>query len=301
MKELLCIMGPTATGKTKLAVHVASGLDAEIISADSRQVYRGMDIGTGKDIKEYSMLDKTIKYHLIDIVDAGYEFNLFEYQQAFLGVYNKLKKAKTLPILCGGTGLYVESIVNRYDLVEVPENDEFRASIKDKSDAELVDMLANTRDAHNTTDTMIRERIIRALEIDMFKQGRTNDFPKIDSMIFCMEIEKLLLHKRIKDRLLQRLDEGMIAEVEGLLDRGVTEQMLYHYGLEYRFVLQYLNGELSLGEMTENLYIAIRQFAKKQQKWFRRMDRNGTKIHWLNAEKDVETLTQELFFAWKSC
>jgi tRNA dimethylallyltransferase len=300
MKNLLCIMGPTATGKTKLAVHVARGLDAEIISADSRQVYRGMNIGTGKDIEEYSMLDKAINYHLIDIVDAGYEFNLFEYQQAFLRTYNQLKEQEILPVLCGGTGLYIESVVNGYDLVEVPENDEFRAGIRNKSDAELVDMLANTRDTHNTTDTMIRERIIRALEIDMFKQGRTNDFPKIDSMIFCMKIEQPLLHKRIKARLIQRLDEGMIAEVEGLLSRGVTEQMLYHYGLEYRFVLQYLNGELSLDEMTENLYIAIRQFAKKQQKWFRRMERNGSKIHWLNAEKDVETLTQELFFAWKS-
>jgi len=300
MKELLCIMGPTATGKTKLAVHVARRLDAEIISADSRQVYRGMDIGTGKDIEEYSMLDKPVKYHLIDIVDAGYEFNLFEYQQEFLKVYNQLKANKTLPILCGGTGLYIEAVVKGYDLVEVPENEAFRESIQDKTDSELVDMLTNIRDAHNTTDTIIRERIIRALEIDVFKQGRTNAFPEIDAMLFCMKIEKPLLHKRIKDRLLQRLEEGMVEEVENLLNRGVTEKMLYNYGLEYRFVLQYLNGELSLDEMIENLYIAIRQFSKKQQKWFRRMERNGTKIHWLNAEKNVETLAEELFFTWKS-
>ncbi len=301
MKELLCIMGPTATGKTKLAVHVAGRLDGEIISADSRQVYRGMDIGTGKDMEEYSMPDKPIKYHLIDIVDAGYEFNLFEYQQEFLKVYYQIKKDGKLPILCGGTGLYIESVVNSYDLIEVPENEEFRESIKDKTDSELVDMLVNIRDAHNTTDTIVRERIIRALEIDIFKHGRTNKFPKIDSMLFCMQIEKPLLHKRIKDRLLQRLEEGMIAEVQDLMDRGVSEEMLYNYGLEYRFILNYLRGTISLEEMTGNLYIAIRQFAKKQQKWFRRMERNGSHIHWLNAEKNLETLADEIFFTWKSC
>ncbi len=301
MKELLCIMGPTATGKTKLAVHVAGRLDGEIISADSRQVYRGMDIGTGKDIEEYSIPDKPIKYHLIDIADAGYEFNLFEYQQEFLKVYYQIKAAGKLPVLCGGTGLYIESVVNGYDLIEVPENEEFRESIKDKTDSELVDMLVNIRDAHNTTDTIVRERMIRALEIDMFKHGRTNEFPEIDSLLFCMQIEKSLLHKRIKDRLQQRLEEGMVEEVQDLMDRGVPEEMLYNYGLEYRFILNYLRGTISLDEMTENLYIAIRQFAKKQQKWFRRMERNGAHIHWLNAEKDLETLADEIFFTWKSC
>lgn len=300
MNELLCIIGPTATGKTKLAVHVANKLNGEIISADSRQVYRGMDIGTGKDLKEYSMVEKPIPYHLIDIVDAGYEFNLFEYQKAFLKVYNELKGKNVLPILCGGTGLYIESVTDCYDLVKVPKNLEFRECIKTKTNEELVDMLTQTRDVHNTTDTIIRERIIRAIEIDQFKQVNDNPFPKIDSMIFCMDIRRDLLHQRIKTRLLQRIDEGMIDEVENLLNSGVSEAMLEHYGLEYRYVLNYLNNHFSKDEMTEKLYIAIRQFAKRQIKWFRRMERNGSLIHWLDAEKDVETLAQELFFTWQN-
>ncbi|MDA3798521.1 MAG: tRNA (adenosine(37)-N6)-dimethylallyltransferase MiaA [Kiritimatiellae bacterium] len=299
MNELLCIIGPTATGKTKLAVHVANKLNGEIISADSRQVYRGMDIGTGKDLDEYSMFEN-VPYHLIDIVDAGYEFNLFEYQKAFLKVYNELKTREVLPILCGGTGLYIESVTDCYDLVKVPENLQFRESIKTKTNEELAAMLTQTRDVHNTTDTIIRERIIRAIEIDQFKQANENPFPKISSMIFCMDIKRELLHQRIKARLLQRINEGMIEEVENLINSGVPEAMLEHYGLEYRYVLNYLNNEFSKDEMIEKLYIAIRQFAKRQIKWFRRMERNGSVIHWLDAEKDVETLAQELFFAWQS-
>ena len=300
MNELLCIIGPTATGKTKLAVHVADKLNGEIISADSRQVYRGMDIGTGKDLEEYSMLERAVPYHLIDIVDAGYEFNLFEYQKAFLEVYNHLKGKNVLPILCGGTGLYIESVTDCSDLVKVPKNLEFRESIKTKTNEKLAAMLTQTRDVHNTTDTIIRERIIRAIEIDQFKQVNDNPFPEINSMIFCMDIKRELLHQRIKARLLQRIDEGMIEEVENLLDSGVQEAMLEHYGLEYRYVLNYLNNEFSKDEMAEKLYIAIRQFAKRQIKWFRRMERNGSVIHWLDAEKNVETLAQELFFAWQN-
>lgn len=299
MNKLLCITGPTATGKTSLAVKIALHLNGEIISADSRQVYRGMDIGTGKDLREYTIGEKRIPYHLIDIVDAGYEYNLFEFQNDFLKAYKEITERGSLPVLCGGTGLYIESVVKGYSLKEVPVNNDYRKTLENKSNQELVEMLHNSREMHNTTDALIRERIIRALEIENCP-GSEVPFPDISSMVFCMKLDKDQLYQRIYKRLIERIDEGMITEVQTLLNKGVPESMLEHYGLEYRFVLEHLRGDMSLKEMTDKLFIAIRQFAKRQRKWFQRMERNGTPIHWLDASMPQETLIEEVFFTWQN-
>jgi len=271
---LLCVVGPTACGKTHLAVRLAHALDGEIISADSRQVYRNMSIGTGKDLEEYVFDGKTIPYHLIDIVDAGGKYSIYEYQRDFKIAYQDIVKRDKLPILCGGSGLYIESVLNNYRLDYVPFNRAFRQKCSAFSMEELTQMLQQKKKLHNTTDTTDRERLIRALEIAVYNEQYPAKAAKFSSnyKLFYIEVEREQLRKRIAVRLHNRLQNGLIEEIKSLMDNGID---LHYYGLEYRFVSDYLNGSLSYEEMAERLEIAIGQFAKRQQTWFNRMKRNG--------------------------
>lgn len=292
MQEMITILGPTASGKTSLAAALAAKMNAEIISADSRQVYKGMDIGTGKDLADYNINGKQIKCHLIDIAAPGTKYNLFEYQQDFLNVYNDIQRRNVVPILCGGTGLYIEAVLNGYKLMPVPENKELRQCLKGKTLAELTDILVrlkreNSSNMHNTTDIDSAKRAIRAIEIETYNKKNVSlkyrDANKIDSLIIGIDISRDKRRKRITKRLRQRLDEGMIDEVKGLLDSRVSAEDLIYYGLEYKFITKYVIGEISFDEMFMSLEIAIHQFAKRQMTWFRGMERRGLKIHWIDA------------------
>ena len=285
--DLISILGPTAIGKTKVAVTLAQEIGGEIISADSRQVYRCMDIGTGKDLADYTINGKAIPYHLIDIVEPGTEFNLFEYQQAFLGAYNKIKDAGNVPILCGGTGLYLDAVINGYDLIKVECDEELRDGLADKSHYELVEMLAALRPLHNSTDTIDRERLIRAIEIAVHAEDEVpaeDRFPKLNTQIFGLRLDRTILKERITVRLKDRLKNGMIEEIKSLLEQGITPEQLEFYGLEYRLVTQYVTEKLNYNDMYQKLREAIYQFARRQEKWFRKMERKGTVINWLETK-----------------
>jgi tRNA dimethylallyltransferase len=285
--DLIVILGCTATGKTNVAVNLANSIGGEIISADSRQVYRGMNIGTGKDLSEFTVEDKNTPYHLIDIVDAGEEYNVFEYQKDFLNAYKDIKQRKQQAILCGGTGMYLEAVLKGFRLIEVPINEELRESLNGISEQELVELLQASKKTHNTTDSIERERIIRAIEIAQFEQKNEaliNDYPKINSKIFGIQFEREVLKERITNRLKHRLKhEGMIEEVEGLIKSGVNPSKLMFYGLEYKFITQFLLGEIDRNEMFNQLNIAIHQFSKRQATWFRKMERNGFEINWIDG------------------
>ena len=287
MLDLIAIVGPTASGKTTLAVAVAQRLDTEIISADSRQIYRGMDIGTGKDLGEYRVGETTIPYHLIDICPAGYRYNLYEYVRDFKAVYADMLSRGKQPLLCGGTGLYVETVLKGYALPPVPENPELRAALQDKSLDELTAMLQQYKTLHNTTDTDTCKRAIRAIEIAEYYSRQPAEVlqprPMGNALVVGIEIERDLRRARISHRLRQRLQEGMIEEVKSLLESGILPESLIYYGLEYKFVTEYLIGETSYNEMVERLEIAIHQFAKRQMTWFRGMERRGIPIHWIDA------------------
>lgn len=287
MLDLIAIVGPTASGKTTLAVAVAQRLDTEIISADSRQIYRGMDIGTGKDLGEYRVGETTIPYHLIDICPAGYRYNLYEYVRDFKAVYADMLSRGKQPLLCGGTGLYVETVLKGYALPPVPENPELRAALQDKSLDELTAMLQQYKTLHNTTDTDTCKRAIRAIEIAEYYSRQPAEVlqprPMSNALVVGIEIERDLRRARISHRLRQRLQEGMIEEVKSLLESGIPPESLIYYGLEYKFVTEYLIGETSYNEMVERLEIAIHQFAKRQMTWFRGMERRGIPIHWIDA------------------
>lgn len=287
MLDLIAIVGPTASGKTTLAVAVAQRLDTEIISADSRQIYRGMDIGTGKDLGEYRIGETTIPYHLIDICPAGYRYNLYEYVRDFKAVYADMLSRGKQPLLCGGTGLYVETVLKGYALPPVPENPELRAALQDKSLDELTAMLQQYKTLHNTTDTDTCKRAIRAIEIAEYYSRQPAEVlqprPMSNALVVGIEIERDLRRARISHRLRQRLQEGMIEEVKSLLESGIPPESLIYYGLEYKFVTEYLIGETSYNEMVERLEIAIHQFAKRQMTWFRGMERRGIPIHWIDA------------------
>lgn len=287
MLDLIAIVGPTASGKTTLAVAVAQRLDTEIISADSRQIYRGMDIGTGKDLGEYRIGETTIPYHLIDICPAGYRYNLYEYVRDFKAVYADMLSRGKQPLLCGGTGLYVETVLKGYALPPVPENPELRATLQDKSLDELTAMLQQYKTLHNTTDTDTCKRAIRAIEIAEYYSRQPAEVlqprPMGNALVVGIEIERDLRRARISHRLRQRLQEGMIEEVKSLLESGIPPESLIYYGLEYKFVTEYLIGETSYNEMVERLEIAIHQFAKRQMTWFRGMERRGIPIHWIDA------------------
>ena len=289
--DLIAILGPTASGKTPFAAALANVLDTEIISADSRQIYRGMDLGTGKDLIDYTVNGKQIPYHLIDIADPGYKYNVFEYQRDFLTAYETIKQKGKLPVLCGGTGLYLESVLKGYKLLPVPENPELRARLADKSLEELTGILQQYKTLHNTTDVDTAKRAIRAIEIEEYYAHTPVDertFPQLNSLIIGVAIDRELRREKISRRLRQRLDEGMVDEVRRLIEQGIQPDDLIYYGLEYKYLTLYVIGKLTYEEMYQELEIAIHQFANRQMTWFRGMERRGFTIHWMDAGLPME-------------
>lgn len=318
---MITILGPTASGKTSLAAALAAQIDtldasiwggstkgAEIISADSRQVYRGMDIGTGKDLEDYTVEGKLIPYHLIDICDAGTKYNLFQYQQDFYDAYLDITHRGVLPILCGGTGLYIESVLKGYHLSPVPQNPALRSSLEGKSLEELTDMLVdlkakNGSHMHNRTDVDTAQRAIRAIEIETYNLEHPmleRELPAVDSLVIGVSIDRDARRDKITRRLKQRLENGMVAEIKGLLDRGIPAENLLYYGLEYKFVTEYVIGKTSYEEMLRGLEIAIHQFAKRQMTWFRGMERRGFTIHWIDALRPMEQKVEQVLELMKS-
>ena len=299
---MITILGPTASGKTDIAAHLAAELSAEIISADSRQVYRRMDIGTGKDLADYVVDGKPVPYHLIDIVEPGTKYNLFEYQRDFLEAYNDIRSRGKNVILCGGTGLYIESVLKGYRLIPVPENKELRHKLEGKSLLELTSILErlkaeNNSNMHNSTDVDTSKRAIRAIEIEMaYKEAHIEErtFPKIDNVIIGVGIDRDLRRMKITRRLDQRLHDGMVDEVKSLLDSGIPADDLIYYGLEYKFVTEYILGKSTFEKMHRSLEIAIHQFAKRQMTWFRGMERRGFTIHWIDAADSMEEKINEI-------
>jgi len=284
--ELITILGPTASGKTPFAAALAYELDTEIISADSRQVYRGMDLGTGKDLEDYEVNGKPITHHLIDICDAGEKYNVFEFQHDFANAFSNIKVRGKLPILCGGTGMYIEAVLKGYKLLAVPENPELRESLIGFSLEELTEKLKQYKDLHNTTDVDTVKRAIRAIEIEEYyltQAPDVNEFAPINSLIIGVEIDREARREKISRRLKTRLEAGMVDEVKALLDSGISAEDLIYYGLEYKYQTLYITGQISFDEMFSQLEIAIHQFAKRQMTWFRGMERRGFNIHWLDA------------------
>lgn len=293
---MITILGPTASGKTDLAAHLAYDIDAEIISADSRQVYRGMDIGTGKDLEDYVINGRQIPYHLIDICEPGTKYNLFQYQEDFLKAYEDITSRNVKPILCGGTGLYIESVLKGYHLSPVPQNPELRQQLEGKNLEELTEMLRELKQKtgstmHNKTDVDSCQRAIRAIEIESYNLEHPTperEFPAIDSIIIGVNIDRDARREKITDRLKKRLDNGMVDEIKGLLDRGIPAENLIYYGLEYKYVTEYLIGKTNYQQMFKGLEIAIHQFAKRQMTWFRGMERRGFTINWIDAALPME-------------
>jgi tRNA dimethylallyltransferase len=295
MKRMITILGPTASGKTAIATHLAERIGGEIISADSRQVYRRMDIGTGKDLSDYVNPEtgRHIPYHLIDIAEPGTRYNLFRYQEDFMKAYNDIQQRGATPILCGGTGLYIESVLKGYNLSPVPQNPELRERLKGKSLEELTAMLTELKKRtgsvmHNKTDVDSCQRAIRAIEIEQYNMEHPTplrEAPAIDSLIIGVDVDREVRRERITRRLHARLEEGMVDEIRGLLSEGIKPEDLIYYGLEYKFITKYVIGELTYDEMVRGLEIAIHQFAKRQMTWFRGMERRGFKINWIKDEQ----------------
>ena len=291
MKQLITILGPTASGKTQLAARLAYELKGEVISADSRQVYRGMTIGTGKDLDDYEVCGTHIPYHLIDICEPGTKYNLFKYQEDFFSVYETLQRKNVQPILCGGTGLYIEAVLKGYHLSPVPQNEQLRSSLEGKTLQELTAILdqlkrQNHSAMHNTTDVDSCQRAIRAIEIETYNLQHPTperELPPVSSLVVGVQIDRDERRRKITDRLRKRLEHGLIEEVRGLLESGIPADDLIYYGLEYKYVTEYVIGRRSYDDMFKNLEIAIHQFAKRQMTWFRGMERRGVRIHWLNA------------------
>ncbi|MFW5583619.1 MAG: tRNA (adenosine(37)-N6)-dimethylallyltransferase MiaA [Bacteroidales bacterium] len=289
--DLITVLGPTASGKTRFAVQLADRLGAEIISGDSRQVYRRMDLGTGKDLDDYRIGDRSVPYHLIDIVEPGTKYNVFEYQRDFLEAYNDIRRRGRKAVLCGGTGLYIESVLRAYRLSPVPQNPELRERLADKSLEELTALLATYKSLHNTTDVDTAQRAIRAIEIEEYYRQTPLDrrpFPKIESLTLGVDVSREVRRERISQRLRKRLDEGMCGEVERLLAEGIKPEDLIYYGLEYKYVTLYVTGQITFDEMAQQLEIAIHQFAKRQMTWFRGMERRGTPILWIRLGEDLD-------------
>ena len=301
-QKMITILGPTASGKTSVAAALALRTGGEIISADSRQVYRGMTIGTGKDLDDYRQGDRLIPYHLIDICEPGTKYNLFQYQQDFHLIYNNIVARGVRPILCGGTGLYIESVLKGYALSPVPQNQALRDKLADKSLAELTEMLEDLKHRnhsvmHNRTDVDTAQRAIRAIEIDTYNLEHPTDnrtLPPIDSVIIGVDINREERRRKITQRLKQRLEEGMVDEIRQLLDRGIAPENLIYYGLEYKFVTEYVIGKTSYEEMFRQLEIAIHQFAKRQMTWFRGMERRGFTIHWIDALDPMDSKVAQI-------
>ena len=311
MKPMITILGPTASGKTPLAAALAQQVGGEIISADSRQVYRRMDIGTGKDLADYRPvvdgLAVDIPYHLIDICEPGTKYNLFQYQQDFFDAYQDIRSRGVVPILCGGTGLYIEAVLKGYKLSPVPQNPELRAKLEGKPLDELTQMLVelkaqNGSTMHNKTDVDSCQRAIRAIEIETYNLENPvprRELPPVDSLIVGVNIDREARREKITRRLKARLEEGMIDEVKGLLDEGIPVDDLIYYGLEYKFVTEYIVGKTTYDEMFTRLEIAIHQFAKRQMTWFRGMERRGFKIHWIDALQPMEAKVNEILRLWQ--
>ena len=313
MRQMITILGPTASGKTPVAARLAAEISGEIISADSRQVYRRMDIGTGKDLADYVIRDQNtgdcrqIPYHLIDIREPGTKYNLFEYQQDFFEVYEDIRGRGAVPILCGGTGLYIEAVLKGYHLSPVPQNQELRDRLEGKSLAELTEMLMELKirtgsNMHNTTDVDSCQRAIRAIEIETYNIDHPTprrELPPVDSLIIGIDIDRELRREKITRRLKTRLEEGMIDEVKALLDEGIPVENLTYYGLEYKFVTEYLTGQSTYDEMFTRLEIAIHQFAKRQMTWFRGMERRGFIINWIDATLPMEEKIKRIIELWQ--
>ena len=303
MQQMITILGPTASGKTPVAARLAAEIGGEIISADSRQVYRRMDIGTGKDLEDYG----EVPYHLIDICEPGTKYNLFEYQQDFYDAYLDIQGRGAVPILCGGTGLYIEAVLKGYKLSPVPQNQELRDSLEGKSLEELTEMLAklkaqNGSNMHNKTDVDSCQRAIRAIEIETYNIAHPTplrELPPVDSLIIGIDIDRELRREKITRRLKARLDNGMVEEVKALLDEGIPAENLIYYGLEYKFLTEFLIGHLSYDEMFRQLEIAIHQFAKRQMTWFRGMERRGFIINWINASLPMEEKIERIKELWQ--
>ena len=312
MKKMITILGPTASGKTSVAARLAAEIGGEIVSADSRQVYRRMDIGTGKDLDDYEVKNENgevtnVPYHLIDIREPGTKYNLFEYQQDFYDVYQDIRRRGAVPILCGGTGLYIEAVLKGYKLSPVPQNQELRDSLEGKPLNELTEMLKglkekNGSNMHNTTDVDSCQRAIRAIEIETYNLEHPTprrELPPVESLIIGIDIDREERRAKITRRLKARLEKGMVEEVKALLDEGIPADDLIYYGLEYKFLTEYLTGVASYGEMTNRLEIAIHQFAKRQMTWFRGMERRGFKIHWIDAMLPMEEKIEKIKQLWQ--
>ncbi len=293
--NLIVILGPTASGKTGIATHLAKQLHTEIISADSRQVYKGMDIGTGKDLADFMIEGTAIPYHLIDIVEAGYKYNVYEYQKDFFKVFETLNHKNLIPILCGGTGMYIDAVLSGYKLIQVPINETLRQSLQNKDLNELRNLLASYKKEHNHSDSDTKKRAIRAIEIQEYYSTHPEislTIPDIRPLIFGTDISREIRRKRISERLDARLNEGLIDEAKRLHQQGLSIEDMMYYGLEYKFLGLYLSGEISFAEMKEKLEIAIHQFAKRQMTWFRKMEKSGHKIHWIDATLPKTEITQ---------
>ena len=312
MKKMITILGPTASGKTSVAARLAAEIGGEIVSADSRQVYRRMDIGTGKDLDDYEVKNENgevtnVPYHLIDIREPGTKYNLFEYQQDFYDVYQDIRRRGAVPILCGGTGLYIEAVLKGYKLSPVPQNQELRDSLEGKPLNELTEMLKglkkkNGSNMHNTTDVDSCQRAIRAIEIETYNLEHPTprrELPPVESLIIGIDIDREERRAKITRRLKARLEEGMVEEVKALLDEGIPADDLIYYGLEYKYLTEYLTGVASYGEMTNRLEIAIHQFSKRQMTWFRGMERRGFKIHWIDAMLPMEEKIEKIKQLWQ--
>jgi tRNA dimethylallyltransferase len=291
MPQLITLLGPTATGKTTIAAHLAKELDGEVISADSRQVYRGLTIGTGKDLDAYSIGKQTIAYHLIDIHDIGFEYNVFEFQEDFHNAFKDVTNRKKQPILCGGTGLYLQAVLDGYKLYPVPANPDLRAELEGKDMKELVEILKDLTSLHNVSDTTIKKRTVRAIEIARYcKENKIvqETYPPLTNITFGVSFERRLLKQRITSRLNERLENGLVEEVKGLLKSGISVDQLKFYGLEYKFLALHLNDGLNYNDMYQKLNSAIHQFAKRQMTWFRRMEKQGHQIYWIDGNLDLD-------------
>ncbi len=293
--NLIVVLGPTATGKTSFAAHLSSFIDGEIISADSRQVYRRMTIGTGKDYDDYKVDDNYIPAHLLDIHEPGYHYNVYEFQNDFFRVFEEIQSRNKMPVLCGGSGLYIEAVLQKYKMIHVPPDPELRKTLENKSLEELEEILETFKNLHNTTDTKNKRRAVRAIELETYYKNNPEivvELPSVKPLVIGLQIDREDRRSRITKRLNDRLEEGMIEEVRSLLDEGLSPDTLIYYGLEYKYLTKHVIGELSYDEMLEQLNIAIHQFAKRQMTWFRGMERRGTKIHWLNVSISLEERIQ---------
>jgi tRNA dimethylallyltransferase len=289
--NLIVITGPTASGKTRLAAHLAHRINGEIISADSRQIYKKMDLGTGKDYDDYIINGEKIPYHLIDIREPGYKYNVYEYQTDFFKVFEEIKNRKKFPVMCGGTGLYIQAVLDQYKMVHVPPNPQLRQRLQDKSLEELTRILRGFKKLHNTTDTDTKKRAIRSIEIETYYQNHPEievKLPRVSPLIVGVEIDRDMRRHKITKRLKERLNQGMIDEVKQLIDEGISPEDLLYYGLEYKYVTLYVIGKTTYEDMFERLNIAIHQFAKRQMTWFRGMERKGHKIHWIDATNNID-------------